>query len=182
MSPRAAWRLESFGFAQVFDYPAGKLDWFANGLPRVGKRASLPRAADAVRRDTPQCRLTDHLEDVRGQVQAAGQDAYVVVNDAGIVLGFLGREALKSIPTASVAGAMDPGPTTIRPHMMLTEVPKYMHKQAMDRILVTTAEGRFVGILYRQDAEQILDERKIKASRFGIEEKYGGKFEQLIRY
>jgi CBS domain-containing protein len=160
MSSRAAWRLESLGFSQVFDYTAGKLDWLANGFPRAGKRAALPRAADVVRLDIPQCRLTDRLEDVREKVQAAGQNACVVVNDAGIVLGFLGREALKGIPVASVAGAMDPGPTTIRPHMMLTEVPKYLHKQAMDRILVTTAEGRFVGILYRQDAEQILDEEK----------------------
>jgi CBS domain-containing protein len=165
MSSRAAWRLESLGFTQVFDYPAGKLDWFAHGLPRAGKQAALPRAGDAVRWDIPQCRLIDQLEDVRGQVQAAGQDACVVVNDAGIVLGFLGREALKGVHATSVAGAMDPGPTTIRPHMMLTEVPKYMHKKAMDRILVTTAEGQFVGVLYRQDAEQILDEKKIKAVR-----------------
>jgi predicted transcriptional regulator len=164
MSPRAAWRLESLGFTQVFDYTAGKLDWFANGLPRAGKRAALPRAGDAVRRDIPQCRLTAHLEDVCEQVQAAGQDACVVVNDACIILGFLDRDALKGVPETSVAGVMDPGPTTIRPHMMLTEVSKYMHKQAMDRIFVTTAEGRFVGILYRQDVEHIRDERKNKTS------------------
>jgi hypothetical protein len=27
MSPRAAWRLESIGFGQVYDYAAGKADW-----------------------------------------------------------------------------------------------------------------------------------------------------------
>src|SRR6266542_3593380 len=29
LSARAAWRLESFGFTQVFRYAAGKADWFA---------------------------------------------------------------------------------------------------------------------------------------------------------
>jgi hypothetical protein len=32
MSPRAAWRLERFGF-EVYDYAAGKADWTAPGLP-----------------------------------------------------------------------------------------------------------------------------------------------------
>src|SRR6266511_4403171 len=36
MSPRAAWRLESMGFAEVYDYVAGKADWGAAGLPLEG--------------------------------------------------------------------------------------------------------------------------------------------------
>jgi len=32
MSPRAASRLESLGFRDVYDYAAGKADWFAAGL------------------------------------------------------------------------------------------------------------------------------------------------------
>jgi rhodanese-related sulfurtransferase len=34
MSPRAAAQLETLGFTKVFDYEAGKADWFAAGLPR----------------------------------------------------------------------------------------------------------------------------------------------------
>ena len=49
MSPRAAWRLESFGFEQVYDYVAGKADWGAAGLPLEGMLG--PRASDHVRRD-----------------------------------------------------------------------------------------------------------------------------------
>src|SRR5689334_6170303 len=33
LSPRAAARLESLGFADVYDYAAGKADWIAMGLP-----------------------------------------------------------------------------------------------------------------------------------------------------
>jgi len=32
MSPRAASRLESLGFRDVYDYAAGKADWFNAGL------------------------------------------------------------------------------------------------------------------------------------------------------
>ncbi len=35
MSPRAACRLETLGFAQVFDYTAGKAEWLAYGFALV---------------------------------------------------------------------------------------------------------------------------------------------------
>src|SRR6266851_66135 len=44
MSPRAAWRLESLGFGEVYDYVAGKLDWMAAGLRTEGTNAAHPRA------------------------------------------------------------------------------------------------------------------------------------------
>ena len=44
MSPRAAWRLETLGFAQVFDYADGKLDWMTAGLATEGTNATKPRA------------------------------------------------------------------------------------------------------------------------------------------
>ncbi len=46
MSPRAAWRLETLGFAQVFDYADDKLDWMAAGLSTEGTNATKPRAGD----------------------------------------------------------------------------------------------------------------------------------------
>ena len=42
MSPRAAWRLESLGFGDVYDYVAGKVDWMAAGLPIEGANAHHP--------------------------------------------------------------------------------------------------------------------------------------------
>ena len=41
MSPRAAARLESLGFRQVYDYVAGEADWFASGLPMEGANVAL---------------------------------------------------------------------------------------------------------------------------------------------
>ena len=43
MSPRAAWRLESIGFEQVYDYVTGKADWGSFGLPLEGYEIHLGR-------------------------------------------------------------------------------------------------------------------------------------------
>jgi hypothetical protein len=72
MSSRAATRLESLGFSQVYRYAAGKLGWFAFGLPMEGNFAAIAKAGDIVRRDVPTCRLTDRLGDVHLSCQAAG--------------------------------------------------------------------------------------------------------------
>ena len=65
MSPRAAWRLESLGFGDVYDYVAGKLDWMAAGLPTDGTNAQHPRAGDVARKDVPTAQLDERLGDVR---------------------------------------------------------------------------------------------------------------------
>jgi hypothetical protein len=59
MSPRAAVRLETLGFTQVFDYAAGKADWTSTGLPTEGTLADQPRAGDIAQRDVPTCGLAN---------------------------------------------------------------------------------------------------------------------------
>src|SRR6266516_46216 len=56
MSPRAAWRLESIGFTQVYDYVAGKADWGSAGLPLEGTRGSETRVGAHLRHDVPTSR------------------------------------------------------------------------------------------------------------------------------
>src|SRR5919197_56123 len=91
MSPRAAWRLESMGFAQVYDYAAGKLDWLAAGLPSEGSNARRPRAGDVARRDVPTCGLDERLGEVARRVWAAGWDACVVVNRPHVPIAEMAR-------------------------------------------------------------------------------------------
>jgi rhodanese-related sulfurtransferase/CBS domain-containing protein len=158
LSPRAASRLETLGFTQVYDYVTGKVDWLANGLPTEGKEARSLRAKDCVRPDTPSCRLGDSLGEVWERVQAAGDDACVVVNEDDIVLGFLSGEAFAAAPESTVEQVMDPGPPTIRPHVSLAEIAEYLQHRDRDRVLITTAEGRLMGVLYRQDAQRLLGE------------------------
>ena len=58
MSPRAACRLEQqLGFAEVYDYTAGKVDWLAPGLDTEGTACSVrtvgsPASVAARRRPT----------------------------------------------------------------------------------------------------------------------------------
>ena len=152
MSPRAAWRLESLGFTEVYDYVAGKVDWLAAGLPTEGANAQRPRAADVAARDVPTCRLDERLGDVSARVIEAGWDVCVVVNDHLIVLGLLRSAELSGDPDTLIEQAMRPGPSTFRPQVDIEEMARYMVEHDVPSSPVTTSEGRLVGLLRRDDA------------------------------
>jgi len=158
MSPRAAWRLESLGFDQVFDYVAGEADWLAFGLPTEGTNAKVPRAGQVARPDAPTCRLTDRLDDVRGRVRAAGWESCVVVNERGVVLGRIRGEALDGDAGQTAEAAMRPGPTTVRSSEPLDALARRMRERKTAEIVVSTSNGVLVGVLRRADAERRLAE------------------------
>jgi hypothetical protein len=87
MSPRAAWRLERFGYGPVYDYAAGKVDWMAAGLPTVRADASQRRALDAADREPRICRPDALVSDLAASVPGT---SFVVVNERRIVLGRFG--------------------------------------------------------------------------------------------
>ena len=62
MSARAASRLATLGFTDLYRYQAGKADWFAAGLPREGAEAHVPRVADVVEREVPTCTLHERVQ------------------------------------------------------------------------------------------------------------------------
>src|SRR5258708_3316769 len=109
MSPRAAWRLETLGFGDVYDYVDGKNDWMAAGLPTEGTNAEHPRAVDVVRKDVPTCALKEKLGDVKSRVRAQGWYAVVVANDQRVRLRLLRSNALDKDPEILIAAAMVPG-------------------------------------------------------------------------
>ena len=153
MSPRAAWRLESLGFAEVYDYAAGKADWLAWGLPREGQAAQVPTVGEVVRRDVPTCGLADRVADAKARAQAAGYDACVVVNERRIVLGLLRERELDADPAATAEVVMRAGPTTYRPDVLAREAGTRMRERGVDALTVTTPDGMLVGLLRREDAE-----------------------------
>jgi CBS domain-containing protein len=81
-----------------------------------------------------------------------------VTNDEGIVLGRLGTRALRGDPQALVEDVMESGPTTTRPGDPLDAIKERLQNRRVGGMLVTTPEGRLVGLLYREDAEQRLRE------------------------
>jgi CBS domain-containing protein len=49
---------------------------------------------------------------------------------------------------------MESGPSTIRPHVTVESMIESMRKQRVEHSVVTTLDGRLVGVLYRKDIEQ----------------------------
>jgi CBS domain-containing protein len=138
----------------VFDYVTGKLDWFASGLPIEGKHAGVPRAGQVARRGVPTCQITDRLGDVRDRVQKAGWDVCVVIGGNSVVLGLLRGDVFTAAPETLIEHVMESGPSTIRPHLTVESMLENMRKQRVEHFVVTTLDGRLVGVLYRKDIEQ----------------------------
>ncbi len=159
MSPRAACRLESLGYTQVYDYVTGLTDWTANGLPTEGSLTEILSASDAVRREIPTCRLTERIGAVRERVFEAGQPSCIVTTTEGVVLGRIRGKAWNADPEASVESVMEAGPTTVRPDELLEELTERMRSGGVGTILVTTSTGHLVGILHRKVAEEVIGER-----------------------
>ncbi len=151
MSPRAAWRLASLGFTDVYDYVDGKLDWMAAGLPTEGTNASRPRAGELARQDVPTSGLKERLGEVRDRVRSQGWDAVVVVNEERVVLGLLRSKELDKDPDLTIEEAMRPGPSTFRPFVSAEEMAKFMVDHQLVSSPITTSDGRLVGLLLQED-------------------------------
>src|SRR5262245_25204843 len=95
MSPRAACRLETLGFTDVYDYAAGKADWLARGLPREGEKATDPRALDIAAHDVVTCVLDARVDDVRARVESSRYGFAFVLSTSAVLLGRLRRSAMQ---------------------------------------------------------------------------------------
>jgi CBS domain-containing protein len=153
MSPRAAWRLEALGFTKVYDFVAGKTDWFACGHPREGTSTGTPWAGDLVRERVPTCLVGVRLEEAREAATESELGLCVVLNDERIVAGALRGDALAKDPGARVEDVMELGPRTIRPSKPIDELLRKRSSQGVKSWIVTTAHAEFLGVLTRTDAE-----------------------------
>ena len=156
MSPRAAARLESIGFEQVHDYVAGKADWGSFGLPLEGAQPSGTRVGVHVRTDSPSCKPGDRLHEICDRLDETRWDTCFVLDEDGVVLGRIGRKAIRTRADASAEEAMTLGPSTIRPSARLDAIVRRMRRQDLTSLPVTTPDGRLVGLLTRPDAEEAL--------------------------
>jgi Mg/Co/Ni transporter MgtE len=141
------------GFPKVYDYVAGKKDWGSYGLPREGTSVPERTAGDVAHRDVPTCTLEERLVDVRERVRAAAWDTCIVVNERRVVLGRLGRKAVADENDESVAAAMSPGPSTVRPSIGTDALLERMRRRNLTSYLVTTPDGRLVGLVRRAELE-----------------------------
>lgn len=74
-----------------------------------------------------------------------------MTTDRQIVLGVLGRSALRGSGQATVESAMTPAPSTIRPSARIEDVRERMREQSVTRIIVSRSDGTLVGVVRRED-------------------------------
>lgn len=152
MSPRAACRLETLGFTKVHDYGPGKVDWLAHGLPAEGTHADRPTAGGLARHDVATCSIQDTVGEVQHRIDASPYGFALVLSPAAVLLGRVRRSALEtSAHGAGIESFMEPGPSTIRPHLTVDELHHRLARSEVNALLVTTPDGVLLGVLRRDD-------------------------------
>jgi Mg/Co/Ni transporter MgtE len=154
MSARAAWRLVSLDFAQVFRYTAGKADWAAYGLPTEGKSVTPNRAGNLARRDVASCSLSDRADTIRQQLEKSGARLCAVLNEHRVLLGQISAERVESETVSIAEEIMISAPTTLRPNTKLEELCEFFNAHNAETVWVTTNDGELLGLLYREDVQR----------------------------
>lgn len=155
LSGRAAGRLESLGFAKVYNYNASKVDWFANSLPAEGTEADQPQLADLVEVDVPTCTLDEPARTVRARL--GDHEVCLVVDHHQVLLGSVDATTLSPDDDRSVGTLMREGPGTHRPDMTVPEAAELVRKHPKRQLIVTNADGTVVGVA---DPDRILQAAK----------------------
>jgi predicted transcriptional regulator len=149
LSPRAAARLETLGFDQVYDYAAGKMDWLAHALPVEKKSHGITMVAERLQREFPIARLDDSTADLQWRMEQSGFTIIPVLTENGVLIGLLEhRDALADTPLR-VENVMNPAPTTLRPSASVENAIKQLDRLDADDLPVTSSDGKLLGIFKR---------------------------------
>ena len=88
-------------------------------------------------------------------MRKAGWDRCAVVSKQRVVLGLLREKELDADAEATAEEAMRNGPATFRPDEPVENMAKRMRERGARTVLITTSDGRLVGVLYRENAERL---------------------------
>ena len=150
MSPRAACRLETLGFEQVYDYVPGKSDWLARGLPTEGEDADRSRVRALARDGVVTCSLDTPIEGMADKIAASPYGFALVVAAGGTLLGRVRRSGLADAdPRARAEEVMSPGPSTVRADLGVDELRERLDKRDLKTAIVSTPEGKLIGAVTR---------------------------------
>src|ERR1700729_148269 len=109
------------GFADVYDYVPGKVDWLAHNLEVEGDDPEPTTVGGLMRDDVVRCAPADHVTDVLASIKASPYPF---------------------------------GPKTFRPHHSAENVAKQLADKNLRWAIVTTPEGRLLGVASREDLER----------------------------
>jgi CBS domain-containing protein len=139
---------------------AGKADWLAHGLPTEGTQAQVPRAKDVLRRDVVTARPEEPVGQVAARVARSPYGFALVVASGGTLLGRLRKAVLDADPAARAEEAMEAGPSTVRPDRPLAELAERLRSRGLRTAIVTTPDGRLLGVVRLTDMEARLADRR----------------------
>jgi Mg/Co/Ni transporter MgtE len=125
----------------------GKVDWIARGLPTEGEKADAPRVGRLARDDVATCRPEDPVE----HVQTSSYGFCLVLAHDGTLLGRVRSSTLEGGATGTAEDVMQPGPSTVRYDLALDELRDRLDRRDLKTAIVTTPEGKLVGIVRRAD-------------------------------
>lgn len=149
MSPRAAWRLEQYGFDPVYEYTGGKEDWLAAGREVRGHRTGRPGLAELARNDVATCGPDHRAGDALAEMDEL--DFALVLGDREVVLGKVLRRHAEAEPEAPAAEVLIEGPSTVRASEDPSTLLDRMRTADTGSVIVTTVEGRLVGVAVAGD-------------------------------
>lgn len=154
MSPRAACRLATLGFQEIYDYPPGKVDWIAHGLDLEGEWQRSTAVGAFLRRDAATCRPHEPATLVAERIEASPYRFALVLSDHDVLLGRVDASALHQARGESIHEMMDPGPSTVRPHIDAAQLARRLTDRDQHTMIVTTPDGRLLGVVKREDLER----------------------------
>ena len=134
----------------MHDYIPGKVDWLARALPVEGELRDARTAGKLARKDVVTVTLDARIGDARGQVANSPYGFGLVVHDNDLVLGRLRMSEMKKAPDdARAEEIMSPGPSTVRADTEADELAEKLDAKDLKTALVTTPEGRLIGVITR---------------------------------
>jgi Mg/Co/Ni transporter MgtE len=138
----------------VYDYGAGKIDWLAHNLPVEGEHEALTVGRFA-HDDVVRSRPDDSVGAVAKRIEESPYEFALVTTPGGVLLGRLPFNAAQNAgPEARVSEVMESGPSTVRPQRSVESTLERLAKQDLDWAIVTTPEGRLVGVASREELER----------------------------
>jgi CBS domain-containing protein len=138
----------------VYDYVPGKIDWLAHNLEVEGEEIDAPIVGRVMRDDVVRCDPTDRTVDVRASIERSPYPFALITSDDGTVLGRVRASALDSGAEDAVWDVAEPGPKTFRPHHSVENVARHLAAKDLRWAIVTTPEGRLLGVASRKDLER----------------------------
>lgn len=152
MSPRAACRLATLGFTQVYDYVPGKVDWLARNLPVEGTDADTSTIGRYLRQEVSTVRPDEPISAVRARVARSAHRFALVTTADGTLLGRLRAAALDAADPARLAGeVMEAGPSTLRPHEPAAAIKDRLADKGLTYAIVADPDGRLLGTVHPGD-------------------------------